>query len=996
NGADVYVRLRYGEYTYKPIKTAITAETQSTVSVKMGDLFKFTVPDNIPIIGGKSVSISLSKFPVGFNYDPDEKAIRVCLGLEESSGTTGNKNNWSEFKNTFSKVKEDFKNGTADLTKSFKDGGKFGALVSEGASFGLSSQLVGYVEGVLDQSNNLQCLKGQVMIQIKGSVKSEWQTVVLVPVVLKCELSAGVTTILSVSYDFSAAEWSFNANADISLPKITASAGVGITRIADVSVYGELENIIGLKDFRVTDTLRGEIGLSAKAFFLSAKLKLWEGSRIIYDSAAKGNTRSSSKGSGIKLPDGSDYAIDRSYVKTQSGWLGGNMTKLRNRGGSLISGEEKVLQESIFDDAAPKIVRCGDVVVMVWTADIPSRSTGNHTAAVYSVYDADNGAWSEPVIVDDDGTADFKPELATDGNDIYIVWMDAKTLLDENVTLEQLASVCEINFAKFDTATGTFGSTVVLTDNGTADAMPRVYAENGTSYVLWVNCPSNDLLSLNAANVLNCVSVTGDTVTELSAKAISSSVLSAALGKLGGNVVVAYTTDGDGDPDTADDVTLTAYNASAPGSAVDIATGSVGSAVFAKAANADTLAWFDDYSLKALTALNGEAYELMASNDMLNRQFRIISENGETAVICVNPSEKCSDVYETLYEGGQWSEFVKITDTDGYVTSVDGYFGESGLLNLVYTSTSVTMEEGSDDIEELTSLCSLATSADHSTAVLGVCYDVNEIANGATVPFEITLRNNSLSDETAFYVTVCDEYGNELMSDTVDLAIPKGSTGTLTYGIEFPDEITGVETYTIKVVSGEGEQDESDNTAEFTFGYADVSLDTVRVRSGSANSGLLTLTNNGFTAVSGRLVFRLNGEDGELLGQFPVQTIEPGESAEYQVKKEFFGNITENGTVVYVEFVAHEYEEEPNTTDNYGFIYLDNLNAGTLYGDANGDGTVDSMDLTVVRQYLADPTAGASAGADANGDGSVDSMDLTLIRQYLADPSTQLGPTVVN
>ncbi|MBQ9544024.1 MAG: dockerin type I repeat-containing protein [Clostridia bacterium] len=61
-------------------------------------------------------------------------------------------------------------------------------------------------------------------------------------------------------------------------------------------------------------------------------------------------------------------------------------------------------------------------------------------------------------------------------------------------------------------------------------------------------------------------------------------------------------------------------------------------------------------------------------------------------------------------------------------------------------------------------------------------------------------------------------------------------------------------------------------------------------------------------------------------------------------------------------------------------------------GDANSDGTVDSLDLTLLRQYLADPSTVIGKGADANGDGALDSLDLTLIRQYLADPSTHLGP----
>lgn len=77
-----------------------------------------------------------------------------------------------------------------------------------------------------------------------------------------------------------------------------------------------------------------------------------------------------------------------------------------------------------------------------------------------------------------------------------------------------------------------------------------------------------------------------------------------------------------------------------------------------------------------------------------------------------------------------------------------------------------------------------------------------------------------------------------------------------------------------------------------------------------------------------------------------------------------------------------------------------------LWGDTNGDGTVDSKDLSLLRKYMAsmDYTAGTSPvavskGADANGDGTIDSKDLSLLRRYFASydyasgfSSVYLGP----
>ena len=60
---------------------------------------------------------------------------------------------------------------------------------------------------------------------------------------------------------------------------------------------------------------------------------------------------------------------------------------------------------------------------------------------------------------------------------------------------------------------------------------------------------------------------------------------------------------------------------------------------------------------------------------------------------------------------------------------------------------------------------------------------------------------------------------------------------------------------------------------------------------------------------------------------------------------------------------------------------------GTLYGDANGDGVINGIDITLIRRAIAggyelqgyDETA-----ADVNRDGVVNGMDVTLIRRYLS------------
>ena len=65
-----------------------------------------------------------------------------------------------------------------------------------------------------------------------------------------------------------------------------------------------------------------------------------------------------------------------------------------------------------------------------------------------------------------------------------------------------------------------------------------------------------------------------------------------------------------------------------------------------------------------------------------------------------------------------------------------------------------------------------------------------------------------------------------------------------------------------------------------------------------------------------------------------------------------------------------------------------------IYGDTNGDGSVNGKDLILLRQSLAgwDVTLDEAA-ADCNGDAAINGKDLILLRQYLAGWDVTLGPT---
>ena len=64
-----------------------------------------------------------------------------------------------------------------------------------------------------------------------------------------------------------------------------------------------------------------------------------------------------------------------------------------------------------------------------------------------------------------------------------------------------------------------------------------------------------------------------------------------------------------------------------------------------------------------------------------------------------------------------------------------------------------------------------------------------------------------------------------------------------------------------------------------------------------------------------------------------------------------------------------------------------------LYGDANGDGTVNNRDVALLQQYVNGWNVSLQEmTADANGDGTINNRDVALLQQYVNGWSVTLGP----
>ena len=97
-----------------------------------------------------------------------------------------------------------------------------------------------------------------------------------------------------------------------------------------------------------------------------------------------------------------------------------------------------------------------------------------------------------------------------------------------------------------------------------------------------------------------------------------------------------------------------------------------------------------------------------------------------------------------------------------------------------------------------------------------------------------------------------------------------------------------------------------------------------------------------------------------------------------------------------IEISADTFVSHPYVNDNGKVALLtDAANKAVdyynSYGDLNGDDTVDSLDVTMIRKHLMGSQDVDTTLADVNNDGEIDLRDLVRVKRHLADESVVLG-----
>lgn len=359
--------------------------------------------------------------------------------------------------------------------------------------------VVGYLENTYDKNGNLINSDGKINAAAKWSGSLSWQTVTPIgPWYLNLKADGKISGKAGPVYDWEKKEMKLvDGNLKL-IPKITVEGGYGIEKVIAAGAYGEASVPVTL-----IPVFKGEFTAAAGYEIQAVMLVDYKKELAKCTIPLWGPNKNQKQGKTLQISKDSMKEIDTAFAKDTSAWNGGTNRKTRSTKGSTKN-VTRSLQQSVLPSTLPIQARINGKDVMVFQAYDENRSTLNSTVLKYSV--CENGIWSEPKAVYDDGYADSYADMKVINGKLVLAWQKVKKKITGSVELDstgvfqQMAEKAEIYYAEFDETTGTFRNITQVTNNADCDMMPRIIENGDEIVVAWVRNDAKSLMQEEGTN----------------------------------------------------------------------------------------------------------------------------------------------------------------------------------------------------------------------------------------------------------------------------------------------------------------------------------------------------------------------------------------------------------------------------------------------------------------------------------------------------------------
>lgn len=925
SGKDVSIKA-YG--TQKAVKTQLLLEVKDKkIGFSEMDFSKaglsFTLDDDVPFFGGSEINLNFPTVPV--HVVVEDGKIKAGINIKEkelysSNSYEGVTTTWK--KKTIKEKMEGWKKDlykTGLIKKDWKGYLEQANLKADVPFFTKEREVTifGYAEG--EWSDSFESFGGEIIIAVSGSATrlQKQMLVFQVPVTLNCTIEGTIGGNGAIKYDFINNQLAGNVGVNGSVT-IEPYAGVGIGTWLSVGVYGQISGGIeatllasdkteGVDSIYVT----GEAG--AKGYF--AKKEVVRVPLLSFENLK--NT-----GFGPFIDSSNRFLF---YSRTENSLFHRKSAKSfinntsdpvfvwnRAASSSFHSAAARdfasVLVENAYGAADPQIASAKGETVAVWLDNEESRALSNQTVVKYAVYDSDTKQFSDCKIALDDGTADYKPQLYTDGEEIYLYYQDSKKCYGEgeDPDISEYAGTFAVTVAKYDAFSKTFIKLGTIQRENDYCYAPALTKTDGGLLLAWAENKSNHVFGLTDDNSVNYSVYKDGAWSEPKAAAEGlNSITSLATGNLEGNDTIAYCMDMDNDLTTPEQKL---YLADQSGEAAERMEAPVAGLLYMTLPDSGRPAFLYNQNGAAvyITGMEDEPVEILAEGTM-DTGSRMQAYGNR--LYYLKSDGKSRNIYCAVHDKGKWGS-VPLTKETSYIDAFS-FAGDRGIY--LATEADLLADEEVNTMSRIRFLDALEV---HDLKIENADFDAFHVEAGEDLEITLAITNNGTQTaenlSAAFYLK---DDPDTCQTMEIPGVIRPGETVNETITVLAPWDFTDA-VYRIKVEeTGEEDNNKEDNQFEIDLSKTELCVNTEYKIEQGQKKLVVHISNYSNVSTAADVQVRnpdgviLHAEEGiEVSGQETVDFVVPVEESWLGANKE---------TVFIVEANAdlEEYYDSNNICD---------------------------------------------------------------------------------
>jgi len=712
------------------------------------------IPQDIPIVGDREINLNLNRIP-GIEIH-DEHGIMIAIGSGFNFSPTNPRGDFHKIGKEIGRIGE-----LAD-PRTWNAGQMRGVVSARhpvGAFFANirpEVYIMGYLEGgIFPFSDAPPMLSGRFFLKIGARSVTDYQFFLgPVPVVLILDVAVSATGIL----DISLVDNRIIPEIALSfvMPELTVMGGVGIAWVLSVGAYGQLSmhldwDLSGRTDPATRWRLKGAWGAYARVLGFLHRTRPFRDGTIWCSWCGFASCESSGRAVPFEMAmfyiNNYTEVAPRNHLGAQSPWLGNRSVGARMTT-RMTNSSLTPLQLHVFEQTAPLIAEANTHRVMIFLADDGSRSDLNNTTLVYSIYYA--GGWSEPKPIMYDGTADFFPNIVSDGDEIWVTWHNSSRVFIYGIDLlPDIIAASEIAAARFDGQLGTFVDHHIIstkTDNPIMNSKPVIAVNDGEVVVAWVRNSQKDIFGTEGLynSIIARKFTNGEWGSEIIIADGLGAILDMDISYFAEGFHIAYIIDRDNDLYTVDDRDLIVANLAG----VMIKTPAVDTLVsrprFAEINGEQALSWFESGNIRFMVD-GSQPISMLAENDMATDAFRVLSNlSGETAIIYATFVEGAGYIMARLQnEDGRWGNSFRLYQTGDFARFFCGVWDDSGEFHIVLNNSRMSIVGDGDSaiLLETNNLYSLQVAPLPNLRLAYVLYHPEDLRRGDDFSITIGVEN---------------------------------------------------------------------------------------------------------------------------------------------------------------------------------------------------------------------------------------------------------------